>query len=466
MILKFLLYRIFIFSFVLLFFQGCYFHDSLVLNPDEIIMEVSHNRRHLATQPVDENLFTLQDAALWMSKKNPKLSFLRTAYRGSSKVADTWAPLPNPRVESGVAVGFNLDKDQDERAVMPFVALGFTIPLGPRLSRKNTLNDVMKDHAFNTLLTTHRELYLNLRRRYITYIVSRERLKEQKQIVVTAENTRRVGSKLLDLGIINSLGVNSIFIDYNSVVLDKIDREVTLVNDTGDLAELMGVSSDLFEQKNVISLPQLSEKLPDMEELKKIMLKNSTSLSRLETQYKVDDSALRLELARQVPDLGIGVGYEPEVGELKQVLESGVGMDLPIFDRNQQSIIESKNKRDQTALAYKTEMNKALTRLESGTKRYNLYFKQYKEIESHLIPLSIKNIKSAERALKIGSLDILLFLELQTKHRDLLIKQIDLKKSLWDALVDIEEITGYPLYLFPDEKNNLTLNLQEEAKDE
>ncbi len=453
--------KILIFTVIGLLLQGCYSYNPVRIDPDEIIKEVSISRNNLSVESADTDSFTLQDAALVMSDKNPELALLRRAYKGASEVADTWAPLPNPKVEAGVNIGFDLDDGGNGKDVQPFVGLGFTIPLGPRISRLNNLNEVLKERSFNNLLATHRELYLNLRRNYINYIVSRERLTEQEKIVATLQNTQRVGSKLLKLGTINSLGLNSINIEYNRVVLDRIDREITLVEETAALSELMGVSSDLFENKSVISLPELSDSLPELQELKELMLKHNTSLSRLELQYKVDYAALRLEVARRIPDLDIGAGYEQEVGEDKKVLGTGLGIELPIFDRNQQGIIEAQSRQDNTRLAYKSEMNKALNRLESGIKRYRLYLKQYKEIESHLIPLSQKNIRSAERALRIGSLDILLFLELQKEYRDLLIKQIDLKKSLWDALLDIENITGYPIYMFPDEEENLKHDLKE-----
>lgn len=464
MLLKLLNYKTYFFALSIILIQGCSFHDSQRLVPEDIIEQVAKLRKDTSINFDDESTFTLKDAALLMSEKNPELLKLKENYKGASKIADTWAPLPNPKVESGVAVGFDLDEDGDERNVQPYVSLGFAIPLGPRLSRQNHLNDVLKDQAYNDLISTHRDLYIQLRRNYIQFSVARERLEEQAIIVSTVKDTQTTGEKLLKLGTINSLGLNSINIELNKVYLDKIDFEILFVENSSLLADLIGTSITVFEDKPCMKLPVLPETLPELETLKQLMLKNNTSLSRLEMKYKVDDAALKVELAKQVPDLELGSSYDQEVGEDKKVLASGAGIEIPIFDRNQQGILEEENRRNLTALEYHKEMNKALSHLESGIKLYNLYLKQYNKLENEMLPLSLKNIKSAERALRIGHLDVLLFLELQKEHRNLLIKQIDLKADLWKALLDLEDITGYPLLMFPDEVSYLSPNIEKDSE--
>jgi outer membrane protein TolC len=79
---------------------------------------------------------------------------------------------------------------------------------------------------------------------------------------------------------------------------------------------------------------------------------------RAVAEYEAAERTLRLELAKQYPDLHLLPGYEYDQGEHKYSL--GIGFDLPIFDRNQGPIAQAIARRREAAAAVERTQSLAL----------------------------------------------------------------------------------------------------------
>jgi cobalt-zinc-cadmium efflux system outer membrane protein len=64
-------------------------------------------------------------------------------------------------------------------------------------------------------------------------------------------------------------------------------------------------------------------------------------------EYAAAETALRLEIAKQYPDVHLGTGYQFDQGENKWAL--GLTMEIPVLNRNQGPIAEAKAKRAEVA---------------------------------------------------------------------------------------------------------------------
>lgn len=81
-------------------------------------------------------------------------------------------------------------------------------------------------------------------------------------------------------------------------------------------------------------------------------------VKRAVADYEASERTLRLELAKQYPDLHLLPGYEYDQGEHKYSL--GIGFDLPIFDRNQGPIAQAIARRREAAAAVEKTQSLAL----------------------------------------------------------------------------------------------------------
>jgi outer membrane protein TolC len=72
-----------------------------------------------------------------------------------------------------------------------------------------------------------------------------------------------------------------------------------------------------------------------------------TDLLAALAEYEAAETALRLEIAKQYPDVHLGTGYQFDQGENKWAL--GLTAEIPVLNRNQGPIAEGKAKRAESA---------------------------------------------------------------------------------------------------------------------
>ncbi|MGH7105407.1 MAG: TolC family protein, partial [Acetobacteraceae bacterium] len=88
--------------------------------------------------------------------------------------------------------------------------------------------------------------------------------------------------------------------------------------------------------------------------------------------YEASDSALRLEIAKQYPDLDIGPGFSHgyTAGELENSLTIGVSLTLPLLNHNQGPIAEATARRREAAAQFNAVQERAVTQVGAALSGY------------------------------------------------------------------------------------------------
>ena len=74
--------------------------------------------------------------------------------------------------------------------------------------------------------------------------------------------------------------------------------------------------------------------------------------------FAASQATLRLEIAKQYPDVRLSPGYQYDQGDNKWSL--GLSVDLPVLNRNQGPIAEAKARRSEAAARFNAVQAKAL----------------------------------------------------------------------------------------------------------
>ncbi len=130
---------------------------------------------------------------------------------------------------------------------------------------------------------------------------------------------------------------------------------------------------------------------------KAALLQRSDILGALE-DYSAADAALRLEIAKQTPDLHLNPGYTFDQGQSKWAL--GVGLTLPL-DRNRGPIREAIAKRDESAAVFERLQIGIRGEMDQALAAYNADRKRLHEVDS-LIATQTQQLDEAERLSKAG----------------------------------------------------------------
>ncbi|MCX8496745.1 MAG: TolC family protein [Akkermansiaceae bacterium] len=185
-------------------------------------------------------------------------------------------------------------------------------------------------------------------------------------------------------------------------LLDLADGRSKLDATRAKLADAVGVSA-VSIRGTAVSFGPLDHlpEIPSERSLRKTaLIRRSDVLGALE-DYAAADAALRLEVAKQVPDLHLNPGYTFDQGQLKWAI--GLGLTLPI-DRNAGPIREAIAKRDEAAAVFDRLQIGIRGELDQSLASYQADRQRLAEVES-LVGSLTRQLADAERLSKAGEGD-------------------------------------------------------------
>jgi outer membrane protein, heavy metal efflux system len=138
--------------------------------------------------------------------------------------------------------------------------------------------------------------------------------------------------------------------------------------------------------------------------VRQLALLNRIDLRRMLTEYAAADEALKLEIARQYPDISLGGGYSWEVGEnIFQLLPI---ITLPLMNQNQGPIAEARAKRTLVAAEFTALQEGIIAEANGALTRYRGQLATLEQGSSSAA-FSEKRLAAVRRAAELGDADAL-----------------------------------------------------------
>jgi outer membrane protein, heavy metal efflux system len=147
---------------------------------------------------------------------------------------------------------------------------------------------------------------------------------------------------------------------------------------------------------------------PDAAALSNQTIQREAVLNRLDVreslaQYQAAEAALRLEIARQYPNLALGPGYHFE--ESDNFFTVSLATVLPVFNRNQGPIAEAEARRKQAAARFLSTQANVIAESEQALARYRTAFAAFQEARKTLAQIENVQQPMARRAVRWGESD-------------------------------------------------------------
>jgi outer membrane protein TolC len=400
---------------------------------------------------VDDRPSAFPDLVTRLADRSPALEELREAYRALADVASTDTPWPNPTLEVGPEWGSGFPSGTDDHT-RPFFAIGFAVPLGGRLGAQDDLNAARAARARIGVHGRHRELYLALRRHYAALVLASRRLALQEELVKATRELVEAGKTLMQAGAVSSLDVNIWQVNASMLELERLDLEEKVLSAERELSLLLGMDAAAFQNLRSGDLPPLKADIPARKALLLVLVENNVELGTLRVDYEVAERELQLEVAKQFPDLTIG--FEREQDLVEDTVEFGLplGIELPIFDRNQQSIARAAGNRKRVRAAYTAAVHRALTNLDHARAVLAQAETRRVLLEETILPQSETNLKAARQSLQVGGIDAVTYLEVLRANQELVRESAMVEQQIRDAWIALETVLGRPLIQYPGEE--------------
>jgi outer membrane protein, heavy metal efflux system len=147
------------------------------------------------------------------------------------------------------------------------------------------------------------------------------------------------------------------------------------------------------------------DKLPSAESLSGAEIRRDAVLNRLDVrrslaQYAAAEADLRLEIAKQYPDINIGPGYTYE--ERNSFFTVGLSSAIPLFNRNQGPIAEAEARRKEAAAAFLQTQSQVIAKSERALAVYTAALQEVAESQS-LYQLQETQLRTVEQSIRSGA---------------------------------------------------------------
>ena len=187
---------------------------------------------------------------------------------------------------------------------------------------------------------------------------------------------------------------------------------------------------------------------PSAESLSPAEIQRDAVLNRLDVrrslaQYAAAEADLQLEISKQYPDIQIGPGYTYE--ERNSFFVIGFSTTLPLFNRNQGSIVEAEARRKEAGASFLEKQAQVIAGGERALALYAAALKELAEADQFLRKLQDTQLRMTQRAVQLGEEDRLSLNGVQIQSSVLARARLDALARAQSALGELEDAVQRPL---------------------
>lgn len=450
----------------LLLLSGCAFikYQSKPLSSEKVANEyqsrtledslfMSFLKLYLDTIP--DSVWDIKSLTLAAFYYSPDLDITRNNLEIQEGKLQTAKQRPNPR--AGVTVGYQFTPG--EIPVSPWLftpSLDFIIETaGKRKLRINQANYQIENARLNISLAAW-QVRSRLRLQLVNYLMEKEQFQLLKGEVALRSEYVDSLQTLYNFGEILVTEIELARINLNNARQRMIVSEGLVEETKVLLASSIGVpvtalSGKTFDYPNLSNPPVL----PEIDSIKKQAVFNNLNIQRGSMNYNIAEATLKLEIAKQYPDISIGSGVRLFQGAQRWQLNPGV--ELPLFNHNEGPIAEAFANRD---LVASTLLQLQANTLTEVGRVQAVYLSNINEFE--IAKMTLQNIelrkKAIANAFNTGDLTIIdvlsVRLEAQLGSQNLL----QAKRKLLLSIGSMEDVIQKPLIEKMDSLPDLEIN--------
>ena len=180
------------------------------------------------------------------------------------------------------------------------------------------------------------------------------------------------------------------------------------------------------------------------DELEQRLFSGRHELRALEAAYQRSELELELAVQRQFPSLQLGLGLEREAGG-DSFLGPAIGLEFPLFDRNQAEIAEKTVARDRARAEYVATLHRLRADAYDARARLGTARREIEAQERDVLPKVRRNQDLIEGAFQLGEVGVLDWVTAQQRALRAQRTYLETLLRYQRSVIEIEAATGMPL---------------------
>ncbi len=384
------------------------------------------------------DLKTLTLAALYF---NPDMEVARSRVAASAAGEITAGERPNPSVR--IAPGLTNSPESPWLFGLP---VDFTVETAGRRAKRVVLAKQITETARLDLASTAWTVRSRLRAALMDHLLAARRVQLlQDQERLQAQSLALLEERLA-AGEIPRPEVDAASIALAHLRVSIRSAEMNVSETRAAIAAAVGVPVSALQNAH-FSWPDFFDP-PNTQSLSPEKIQREAVLNRLDVQralsgYAVTEAALRLEIAKQYPDLHIGPGYDFDEGHNKYSI--GFGFTLPIFNRNQGPIAAAEARRQEAAARFLATQAQGIAASELALAHYRGALSEWKEANESLLKIQKQREQMIRRAVALGESDRLALTGVELQGAASALTRLDALQQVQMALGELEDSVQRPL---------------------
>lgn len=393
-----------------------------------------------ATQPAAANepigALTLRQALALAMLHNPELAGSSWDVRMAEARAIQASLPPNPEI------GLDLEAIGSPRVVETVLSLGQVVFLSDKLAQRKKVALLEADISGWDWEARRIRVYSETTKAFVTMVAVQERLSLAQEIVAVSQKLLDVASERVRSGKASPLEEMKAKVELSVVQAELEQARHSVLAARQRLAATWGGTNPVFEKAQ--GQLEAQQEIPSAQQVFALM-EQSPEVARWATEMQLRQAVVRLERRNAIPDLFVGGGFKREKSAGESAANGftvGASIPVPIFDRNQGAIKESRynvarGQEEQRAINARvlTEIADAYQSMASSHARSTI-------LGNSVVPESQRAFDAATAGYDAGKFPYLDVLDAQRTLFDARVQHLQALADYLTAVADMEGLIG------------------------
>lgn len=374
---------------------------------------------------------------------HPSLAVARAQWHVAQAGVKTAGGRPNPTLT--VMPGYNISALPGVNPWFPAINLDVPVETAGKRSKRISQAEHLSEAARLNIATAAWQVRSGVRSSLLESAAAHQRAALLQGQVSVQEQIVKLLEQQAEAGAIASSYLASFRVARQRARLDLANAQSQLAEARSRMAGAIGVPLNAIDEAELSFDPLQDFPAPTnllSAGVRDLALRGRADILGALAGYAASEDALRLEIARQYPDVHLNPGYQFDQGEHKWSL--GISADLPVLNRNQGPIAEAEARREEAAARFNELQAKVLTEIERAAETFRVSGKNSATLQS-LAADSEKQRASVEAQFKVGSVERLDFLNVQLESITSRLVLLDGQVKLQQAIAALEDAVQRPL---------------------
>ncbi|HEU5080154.1 MAG TPA: TolC family protein [Opitutaceae bacterium] len=306
---------------------------------------------------------------------HPALQLARAQWATAHAAQTTANARPNPTLT--LTPGFDSTRTPGLSPWMPSINFDFLFPTSGKRGIQQSITAWEAESARLAVLSTAWQLRSELRRALIDISMARRR-----ETIARAqlETQRRIGALMEQRFVVGSISATEV----STARTTLFRAEAAAADAAGQstiararVAAALGLPMSALESvalPEFPSAPPLSEKI--LAAARRESLQTRADILGALSAFSAARAGLQLEVAKRMPDIHLGPGYQWDQGDNKWTL--GISFELPIFNRNEGPIAEARARMVEALAKFDVTQSQAIASIDQAVAAQRIALQQLK----------------------------------------------------------------------------------------